>query len=165
MVWAVVLRAMKLDNHLFLFKLFVFSQSIRLNEILGGGRQCAEVECSKVLSPGSDIYCFAHGNDASAWQQAPYFWTSCHARPVFFFSFSISWFLSFNHLLLTYLMRNYACKGGGKRCSIPDCAKLAIGPLELCVAHGGGYRCSIDRCGKGAKTKEQLCGAHGGGKR
>ena len=53
--------------------------------------------------------------------------------------------------------------GGGRRCHIEGCTKLAKeGPL--CIVHGGGRRCQIDGCDKHS-LKGGRCIAHGGERR
>lgn len=53
--------------------------------------------------------------------------------------------------------------GGGKKCSHPDCEKVARGKTRYCAGHGGGVRCKLEGCSRIAIGKMQLCRAHGGG--
>jgi len=51
--------------------------------------------------------------------------------------------------------------GGGKKCSIPGCGKVARGKTLFCASHGGGVRCRLDGCNRVAVGKLQLCRIHG----
>ena len=53
-----------------------------------------------------------------------------------------------------------ASHGGGKRCSEPSCIRMAVGTLGKCIAHGGGKRCIIETCGKAAQSASQYCFKH-----
>lgn len=51
--------------------------------------------------------------------------------------------------------------GGGKKCSIPGCGKVARGKTLYCASHGGGIRCRLDGCNRVAVGRLQLCRIHG----
>lgn len=57
-----------------------------------------------------------------------------------------------------------ALHGGGKRCSEivggRSCTRMAVGALGKCISHGGGKRCHIETCGKAAQSASQYCFKH-----
>ena len=55
--------------------------------------------------------------------------------------------------------------GGGKRCSVEDCKKAAVGGSNLCTAHGGGKRCQEPGCMKSSQASTMYCVRHGGGRK
>lgn len=59
------------------------------------------------------------------------------------------------------------CKlhGGGKRCCEPNCNKAAVGKTDKCKLHGGGKRCNEPECTKSARGNTDKCVIHGGDKR
>lgn len=51
----------------------------------------------------------------------------------------------------------------GKKCIEPGCANISIGITHRCARHGGGLRCKEPNCNKKAAAKSYKCFAHGGG--
>jgi len=58
-----------------------------------------------------------------------------------------------------------AAHGGGKRCNFPQCTKAAVGGSFRCTSHGGGKRCKIPDCPRSAQSSTDFCVRHGGGRK
>jgi len=52
--------------------------------------------------------------------------------------------------------------GGGRKCDVESCEKVARGRTSKCAAHGGGVRCKLEGCNKAAVGRQQLCRLHSG---
>ena len=53
-----------------------------------------------------------------------------------------------------------ASHGGGKRCFEAGCIRMAVGPSGKCIGHGGGKRCEFEGCEKAAQYSWTFCARH-----
>ena len=53
-----------------------------------------------------------------------------------------------------------ASHGGGKRCIEPNCIRMAVGVSGRCLRHGGGKRCHYEDCDKAAQFSWNFCARH-----
>lgn len=84
----------------------------------GGGKKCQHPGCEKV-SRGRTLYCAAVR------------YSLCFPFRLYIHMIIESFWT--NHLLVSYFQH-----GGGVRCKLEGCNRVAIGKAQLCRAHGGG---------------------------
>lgn len=91
----------------------------------GGGKKCSHPNCEKVAR-GRTQFCAA--------VSVPFVLDGLYC-PV-----EISLAVSGSHSRTVFFPNLVAQHGGGVRCKLAGCNRVAIGKLQLCRAHGGGAR-------------------------
>ena len=104
----------------------------------GGGKKCSYSGCEKV-SRGRTQFCAAVSqlNEMNQNMNCKIVFTEC--------SFIVTCTDFIVYIQYIYMYGNfyrcmYAQHGGGVRCKLAGCNRVAIGKVQLCRAHGGGAR-------------------------